>query len=394
MNKKVLIDRARSCYPNIRWFKSAVARFRTGWMTRYFLPEQTVEQAEGDPAQKPELLAKCRDKWKKIYRITARQADKILAAAPCYQGRTDKDMLRTDMLFCRFAYGFAPDEYLCYELEGKTMDQRRAFVSDTDRYRCVFTLNDIKDLQIFNNKLQTYERFGRYYGRDAVGISSPADFEPFCRFVAAHPVFVRKVVFESMGRSVEKMDFPASGKTERQFFDELLKDGQQILEELVVQHPVTAALHPSSVNTIRCITVHTRHGVEVAYTFMKIGQKGAFVDNGGAGGILVGIDKATGTLCTDGFDEFNTRYVTHPDTGITFKGYPLPDWESMLAMCVEMAEQIPTVQYIGWDLALTGKGWVVIEGNSMSQLIGPQTTSKVGVKAEMERYLEDTVHMM
>ena len=394
MKKNYFIDKCRNMYPDVRWVKGLMAGLRMKWKARSLLPAQVTVRAEQDPAEKSGALELCRKRWPKIYRITRKKADRILTAAPCYQDRADKDALGTDMLFCRFAYGFMPDEYLCYELEGKTIDQRRAFISDIDRYRCVFTLNDIKDLQIFNNKIRTYERFGKYYGREAIGIRSQEDFETFRQFVAAHPVFVRKMALESMGRSVERMNFSACGMTEREFFDSIIKDGQQILEELVIQHPVTAALHPSSVNTIRCITILTRHGVEVAYTFMKVGQNGKFVDNGGAGGILVGIDKETGMLNTDGFDEFNTRYVTHPNTGIPFRGYQLPRWNEALAICKEMAAQIPSVQYIGWDLAVTEQGWIVIEGNSMSQLIGPQTVWKVGIKAEMERYLEDAVHMM
>ena len=107
---------------------------------------------------------------------------------------------------------------------------------------------------------------------------------------------------------------------------------------------------------------------------------------------MVGIDKKYGKLNTDGYDELNVRYVTHPDSGVNLKGYQLPDWEQLIHMCVEMSGQMPTVKYIGWDLAYTDRGWIVIEGNGMSQIIGPQiVVEKSGgvFKEEMEAYMRN-----
>ena len=60
--------------------------------------------------------------------------------------------------------------------------------------------------------------------------------------------------------------------------------------------------------------------------FIKIGQKGSFVDNGGAGGILAQIDPKNGTIITDGKDEayciqrnhfysLGTKTKSEPDDG-------------------------------------------------------------------------------
>ncbi len=388
MKRKTLFA-LRSLYPNVRWVKSSFAKLRVGRKSKYLLPDQLVMQAELDNSLKKELVGRCEDKWQKAFRAKKRACDRLLKSAPCYADRTDPDELRNDMLFCCFGYGFTPDEYLCYELEGQPYEARKSFISDIDRFRMVYQLNDIKDLQIFGDKARTYEAFSRYYGRDAVGIAGERDYPAFERFVKEHPVFVRKNAFESMGRSVEKMDFASSGLSMREFFESILSEDQQILEELVVQSPTLAALHPSSVNTIRCISFLTKHGVEMPFWFMKIGQKGSFVDNGGAGGILVGIDGETGRLNTNGYDEFNTMYEKHPDTGIPFIGYQLPDWEQLRALCREISGRIPSIRYMGWDLAHTDHGWIVIEGNSYSQMIGPQTVYKCGYKEKIGLLMKD-----
>ena len=56
-----------------------------------------------------------------------------------------------------------------------------------------------------------------------------------------------------------------------------------------------------------------------------------------------------------------------------------------------MSGQMPTVKYIGWDLAYTDTGWIVIEGNGMSQMIGPQIVwrNRGGFKEEMEAYMRN-----
>ena len=43
--------------------------------------------------------------------------------------------------------------------------------------------------------------------------------------------------------------------------------------------------------------------------------------------------------------------------------YKIPNWEQVKTTCIQAAEQLPLVRYIGWDVAITEKGCVLIEGN-------------------------------
>lgn len=54
-----------------------------------------------------------------------------------------------------------------------------------------------------------------------------------------------------------------------------------------------------------------------------------------------------------------------------------------------MASIMPSVKMIGWDLAHTDEGWVLIEANERSQIVGPQITMNIGVKKELERIMND-----
>ena len=61
----------------------------------------------------------------------------------------------------------------------------------------------------------------------------------------------------------------------------------------------------------------------------------------------------------------------------------------MIELSKQLSAMTPSVKFVGWDFAHTDQGWAIIEGNGMSQLIGPQIVWERPVKAEMERCLKD-----
>lgn len=393
MNKKEIKEYFREHFPNNKYLRRIITRYRLEKFREPMLNAEQIALCEQNDPEKEKIVFQRVKQYPKFVRHTRKSVQHLFDNAPEYVNRADKKRVETDMLFCRFAYGFQPDEYLCFGLENKTAEERKTFVSDIDRMCYVYRMNDLFAIPIFNNKAKTYSLFKEYFKRDAVAIHKPEDFQKFENYVSQHPVFVKKAVYESMGRSVELIDINSCGKSRRELFDELIGEGLHLLEERVYQSEALSALNHSSVNTIRCITVRTKNGIEIPYCFMKVGRNGSFVDNGGAGGILVGIDKQTGKLNTNGYDELNYCYEKHPDSGVVFQGYQLPEWEKMLAICTEMSSKMNKVKYIGWDMSHTDEGWVVIEGNGMSQMIGPQIVWKYGIKSEMEAMMEKMVLM-
>ena len=293
------------------------------------------------------------------------------------------ETLKTDMLFWYFAYGFSFSEFLCYRFHEKTREERMKFFSDRESVSLGYDMNDINDIMVFGDKMNTYKRFKEYYGREAVSLISASDYSAFEEFTKRHKQFVKKNVYQACGRGVELIDLEQDQRPNKVIFDYLISEGKVIIEEVVHQSDETAVFNKSSVNTIRCITLKTRQGIIVPYCFMKIGRAGAFVDNGGAGGILAGIDPQTGILGTDGVDENGMRYKYHPDSNVEINGYQLPDWNEMISICKRMAEKMPTVRMIGWDTAHTDKGWIVIEGNALTEVIGPQSTWLRGIRDDV-----------
>ena len=156
----------------------------------------------------------------------------------------------------------------------------------------------------------------------------------------------------------------------------------------MIQCAEMARFNPSSVNTVRCITMRTSSGIEVPWCFMRTGRGGSFVDNGGSGGLIIGVDEKTGAITTPGFDEYGRVYAFHPDTGVRFVGEQIPRWSEMIDFCKTRAKEIKGMSYLSWDMALTDDGWDTIEVNEIGQLIGPQMTMKRGIRKELKRMLQ------
>ena len=297
-----------------------------------------------------------------------------------------------DMLVCKRLMGFWDFEYFMFELYNKSIEERRKFVSNIYRTIKLSKVNDKLKGDIFDNKYKAYLLFNDFYDREMVLVDSEDCLKKFKDFIQKHEKVVVKPANGAMGDNIRLLKID-DNKDILNLFENLRNEiGDFIIEELIIAGRDIKTLNPDSVNTVRLSTYFNGKNVYMHWPFMKIGRSGFFVDNGGAGGILVAIDEKTGKFISDGIDENCNRYVTHPDNGIVFKGYKLPDWEKALDLGKNIAmmayKKIPEVRYIGWDITYTEEGkWIVIEGNSFTQFIGQQAPLGIGVKDRLDEII-------
>jgi hypothetical protein len=142
-------------------------------------------------------------------------------------------------------------------------------------------------------------------------------------------------------------------------------DQSYLLQERIVQHPRLAALHVASVNTLRLVTVWTGVKLEPFAAALRIGAHGKPVDNWAAGGIIARVDLETEELQGHGFFKpgKGTRVDRHPDSGILLDGYDLPFVGDAVNAAMRFHADLPGIHSVGWDIALTEDGPVIIEGN-------------------------------
>lgn len=282
-----------------------------------------------------------------------------------------------------------PDEYFFFNYEHLSCKGRHEFVPNREAAKYWVFMNTHEVYRLTCDKGQTYEHFKPYFHRDLVSISSQSDFDGFGIFVEKHPKFIVKPTFGNLGNGVQVIDTNNDNEEAiNALFKRLLVGYPEgfTMEELIVQCAELAAFHPSSVNTVRLTTARQSNGdiYIIHRPFIRLGQGGRCVDNGGNGGIIAAIDYDTGII-KGAIDERMNRYVVHPDSGKIILGYQIPQWKEAKEFVVELANVLPELRYCGWDIALTEKGWVMVEANGKGLFIGFQMPTQEGFREEFEK---------
>ena len=104
---------------------------------------------------------------------------------------------------------------------------------------------------------------------------------------------------------------------------------------------------------------------------IKIILKSNILDNfagGMSGNMMAHGDPETGQLKSavrrrDGRLGLEEIYH-HPETGTAFADLFLPNWNDAKALTFRAHRAFPGLDVIGWDIALTGRGPLVLEGNA------------------------------
>lgn len=145
-----------------------------------------------------------------------------------------------------------------------------------------------------------------------------------------------------------------------------LKKQDFIIQERIRQHPELNRINPSSVNTVRIVTILARSGqVEFLSAILRTSSSHSAIDNFNSGGIVIGVDLPTGKLKRQGFfkPQYGTTVTSHPLTKVEFHNFQIPCWKEILEIATKAQETFHYLKSIGWDLAVCPDGPVVIEGN-------------------------------
>ena len=271
--------------------------------------------------------------------------------------------LKNDVIYCWCKFSALPNEYFLYNFRDLDDDERAEFETDMDRIRSLRKTIDYSTfLAQINDKFNFYKKAKIYFKRDAIKVGTFGDRNAFVEFALQHNHLFCKPLAGSKGKSVKVLDIFSQEAANQEF--DVLMGGNWIIEERIVQSPEMAFWNESSVNTVRVPSFLRNNQHTVSWTVMRIGKKGAIIDNAAAGGVIVAVDPKTGILMSDGIDETYHTIECHKELQISFKGWQVPHWEALLEN-VEMIhrELFPNHVYIAFDFALSDRGWVLVEGN-------------------------------
>lgn len=139
-------------------------------------------------------------------------------------------------------------------------------------------------------------------------------------------------------------------------------------EEYIIQqevHNIKAlkVINPKSLNTIRIVTGYDKIKYIVLASVLRCGTKeSGKLDNFSSGGMAVGIDN-NGYLMKYGYLDNGNFNFFHPVTKIVFEGLEIPFYEEAVEVALKAHKVFNKIPLIGWDIAITNEGPILIEGN-------------------------------
>lgn len=165
-----------------------------------------------------------------------------------------------------------------------------------------------------------------------------------------------------------------------------LNDGYVIQENMSNGDFINMITNGKS-NMLNSIRIHTYRShktgdVDFMASYLKLGAKNRINDNYG---LCVTIDNVTGKLSKYGVEypfsenrfKEKTKYnITSYDIETPpFDGLVIPNWDEILKIISEATKHIGTL-FVGWDVALTDRGIVILEANSIGDIFIPQAFDK------------------
>ncbi len=187
------------------------------------------------------------------------------------------------------------------------------------------------------------------------------------------------------GRGAERWDYLGHGRHRRSDGRDIdtigmlisiaasARGGRRLIQPRLRNHPQLEPLNNDALATVRAITCLDESGTPEllgAVLRMAIGDNHV-VDNLHAGGIAASVDLETGRLglaSNLGMDCSLGWLDRHPTSGARIAGLKLPFWKEFRAFTEGAHRAFADRILIGWDVAITPNGLVLVEGNGVPDL--------------------------
>lgn len=276
--------------------------------------------------------------------------------------RENKNFIKLvfDTGYCVFRYGFCLSDYLNYKLYNKNKKERKKYVSTKIENKFYEIVSPSAYKKRYTVKPSFLADFKKYTKRDFI-VPTQDNYEDFEKFLNTHDMFMSKP-YDGLGGADVKKEYTKDIKNRKEYFEYSIKN-RIFLEELVVQHPEMNKLCDKSVNTMRIMTFNNHGKSEIIWMGLRVGNGINAIDNFHAKGMAVNIDMKTGKLLGNAIDKDLNDYLEHPVSHIKFDGFQIPCFEEAKKMVLEASLESDKILVVGWDVAISDKGPVIIEGN-------------------------------
>lgn len=294
-----------------------------------------------------------------------------------------------NVLYCSLKYNISLLEYFQFGFYDLNKSERKKWAGTGFMYEFQKLMNPTKYREVLDDKLLFAKKYGALIRHLVFGIDELVSDEKKIETILSNPS--GKLVFkESRGKCGKSV---AIGLVEE--FDKasiisyMRKNGFDLVEEFIVQHPSMSSLSPSAVNTVRIFTqLDENKEVIILGCRLRISIN-SIIDNLAAGNAAAAIDENTGRVTGVAvFSDITKEDIDiHPVTGIKITGFQIPFWSETVEMAYKAALMHPQNRSIGWDIAITATGPDLIEGNHDWCKLLWQLPVKKGLKEQLIKYI-------
>lgn len=265
-----------------------------------------------------------------------------------------------DTGYCVFRYGFGLSDYLNYKIYKKNRKERMEYVDTRFENKFYETVSPSAYKERYTVKPNFLEDFKEFTKRDFF-VPNENNYAEFLEFLEKHPIFMSKP-YDGLGGADVKKEYAKDIEDKKAYFDNAIEH-RIFLEEVVKQHADLNKLCDKSVNTMRIMTFNDHGKPRIIWMGLRVGNGINSIDNFHAKGMAVNIDINTGKLIGKAIDKDLNEYEEHPVSHIKYNDFQIPCFEEAKKLVLEASLKSDKILVVGWDVAISEKGPVIIEGN-------------------------------
>ena len=270
-----------------------------------------------------------------------------------------KTRIKLDMYFNVLTRGIGYTDYFRGNYYNLTKKEKDTFVTTKSFYKLISYLNDDKYEIVLHDKILFNTIFKKYLKREFIDLRETS-LEEFKTFLNSRKVVFAKDPVGYGGHGITKITV-SKEKDLKKLYEKLLKQKQYLIEEEIIQSKEVNKINPNVVCSLRICTLYKDGKVYLAGNAFRINQDESEII-GCTNDLYFSLGK-DGKINSNVIDDYGKIYEEHPLTHKKFKEVKIPDVKEAFLMCQEAALKLPQVRYIGWDIAFTDNGPLMVEGN-------------------------------
>lgn len=295
-------------------------------------------------------------------------------------------ILLSDTYLSIIKYGIGLTDYLNYEFYKKNKEERKTYAGIKIQDYFYERVSPSAYKKRYTIKPDFLADFKKYTKREFI-VPEKATLKDFKKYLNNHEVFMSKP-YDGLGGAEVLKRYSKDIENIEEYFN-YCKENRIFLEDVIVQHKEMNRLCASSCNTIRIMTFNNKGNPEILWAGLRIGNGINSVDNFHAQGMATEIDLDSGKLIRPALDKDLNEFTYHPTSKVKIEGFKIPYFEEVKKMVKEASLESDKILVVGWDVAVTDKGPVIIEGNRRPGFDVVQVASRKGRMDIINHVLEE-----